>query len=259
MFLIGHDEHDEVVGTRGEAPGSVVVVARSRRRRLRPADPAKVAYVMQTTLAADEAEQTAAVLRERFPAIAAPPRDDICYATTNRQTAIREIAQRCELVLVLGSQNSSNSLRLAEVAEKSGPPAYLVDDPSDVDLRWLAGVRQIGITAERPLPRTWSTSSSTVYPVWGRSPYGKSMSLGKTSISRCPLMWAEMVNPPRIVDPQVGIDEYISMAARKDRSTNSCAPCAQADTTVATTRGSFRIRRGKLRGGHDMQPITARY
>jgi 4-hydroxy-3-methylbut-2-enyl diphosphate reductase len=153
VFLIGHQEHEEVVGTRGEAPGSVVVVADpAQAATVRPADPAKVAYVMQTTLAADEAEQTAAVLRERFPAIAAPPRDDICYATTNRQAAIREVAQRCELVLVLGSQNSSNSVRLTEVAEKCGPPAYLIDDLSDVDLRWLAGVRQIGITAGASAP-----------------------------------------------------------------------------------------------------------
>ena len=153
MFLIGHGEHEEVEGTRGEASDSMVVVADpAEAAAVQPADPAKVAYVMQTTLAADEAEQTAAVLRERFPAIAAPPRDDICYATTNRQAAVREVAQRCELALVLGSQNSSNSHRLAEVAEKCGPPAYLVDDVSAVDLRWLAGVRRLGITAGASAP-----------------------------------------------------------------------------------------------------------
>ena len=153
VFLIGHSEHEEVVGTRGEAPDSVVVVADSAQAAtMQPADPTKVAYVMQTTLAADEAEQTAAVLRERFPAIAAPPHDDICYASTNRQAAVREVAQRCELVLVLGSQNSSNSHRLVEVAEKCGPPAYLVNDVSDIDLRWLAGVRRLGITAGASAP-----------------------------------------------------------------------------------------------------------
>jgi 4-hydroxy-3-methylbut-2-en-1-yl diphosphate reductase len=153
VFLIGHGEHDEVVGTRGEAPDSVTVVADpAQAATIQPADPTKVAYVMQTTLAADEAEQTAAVLRQRFPAIAAPPRDDICYASTNRQAAVREVAQRCELVLVLGSQNSSNANRLAEVAEKCGPPTYLVDDVSAVDSRWLAGVRRVGITAAASAP-----------------------------------------------------------------------------------------------------------
>lgn len=153
VFLIGHGEHEEVVGTRGEAPDSVVVVTDpAEAAAVQPADPAKVAYVMQTTLAADEAEHTASVLRERFPAIATPRRDDICYATTNRQAAVSEVAQRCELVLVLGSQNSSNSQRLAEVAEKCGPPAYLVDDVSAVDLRWLAGVRRLGITAGASAP-----------------------------------------------------------------------------------------------------------
>jgi 4-hydroxy-3-methylbut-2-en-1-yl diphosphate reductase len=153
VFLIGHGEHEEVVGTRGEAPDSVVVVSDpAEAAAVQPADPTKVAYVMQTTLAADEAEHTASVLRERFPAIATPRHDDICYATTNRQAAVREVAQRCDLVLVLGSQNSSNSHRLAEVAEKCGPPAYLVDDVSAVDLRWLAGVHRLGITAGASAP-----------------------------------------------------------------------------------------------------------
>lgn len=153
VLLIGHREHEEVVGTRGEAPDNVVVVADpAAAARIQPADPAKVAYVMQTTLAVDEAEQTAAVLRERFPAIAGPPQDDICYATTNRQAAVREVARRSEMVLVLGSQNSSNSHRLVEVAEKSGAPAYLIDDVSAVDLRSLAGIRRVGITAGASAP-----------------------------------------------------------------------------------------------------------
>jgi 4-hydroxy-3-methylbut-2-enyl diphosphate reductase len=153
VVLIGHPEHEEVVGTRGEAPDSVVVVADvAAAARVQPTDPAKLAYVMQTTLAANEAEQTAAVLRERFPAILGPTQDDICYATTNRQAAVREVARRCELVLVLGSPNSSNSHRLVEVAQRCGPPAYLVDDVSAVDLRWLAGVRRVGITAGASAP-----------------------------------------------------------------------------------------------------------
>jgi 4-hydroxy-3-methylbut-2-enyl diphosphate reductase len=107
---------------------------------------------MQTTLAVDEAEQIAAVLRERFPALAAPRTDDICYATTNRQRAVRAIARDTDLMLVVGSPNSSNSLRLVEVAAREGTPAYLVDDLAEVDLRWLAGARRVGVTAGASAP-----------------------------------------------------------------------------------------------------------
>jgi 4-hydroxy-3-methylbut-2-enyl diphosphate reductase len=153
VFLIGHHDHEEVVGTRGEAPGHVIVVADpDEAGRVEVPDPQKVSYVMQTTLAVDEAERTAAVLRRRFPALAAPRKDDICYATTNRQQAIRAVARRSDLVLVLGSQNSSNSHRLAEVAAAEGVEAHLVDDASAVDLRWLCRARRIGITAGASAP-----------------------------------------------------------------------------------------------------------
>jgi 4-hydroxy-3-methylbut-2-enyl diphosphate reductase len=153
VFLIGHAEHEEVVGTCGVAPNNVVVVPdRDAAARVRAPHPDKLAYAMQTTLASEEAEQTAAILRERFPAIVGPRHDDICYATTNRQAAVREVARRCELVLVLGSQNSSNSHRLVEVAHKHRCAAYLVDDVADVDLRWLAGARRVGITAGASAP-----------------------------------------------------------------------------------------------------------
>jgi 4-hydroxy-3-methylbut-2-enyl diphosphate reductase len=107
---------------------------------------------MQTTLAVEEAERTASVLRQRFPALDAPHKDDICYATTNRQSAVRAIARHSDLVLVVGSQNSSNSHRLAEVAEAEGTRAYLVDDAGDVDLAWLAHARRIGLTAGASAP-----------------------------------------------------------------------------------------------------------
>jgi 4-hydroxy-3-methylbut-2-enyl diphosphate reductase len=153
VFLIGHAEHEEVVGTRGEAPGRVVVVEdAAQAERVQPADPDRVAYVMQTTLSVDEAEQVAAVLRRRFPALTAPRSDDICYATTNRQRAVREIAAASDLVLVVGSANSSNSLRLVEVAEREGTPAHLVEDASAVELGWLAGAARIGITAGASAP-----------------------------------------------------------------------------------------------------------
>jgi 4-hydroxy-3-methylbut-2-enyl diphosphate reductase len=153
VFLIGHRDHEEVEGTVGEAPGSVVVVeTAAEAAAVVPADPERVAYTMQTTLAVDEAEQIAAVLRERFPALAAPRTDDICYATTNRQHAVRAIARDTDLVLVVGSANSSNSLRLVEVAAREGTPAYLVDDLDEVDLRWLAGARRVGVTAGASAP-----------------------------------------------------------------------------------------------------------
>jgi 4-hydroxy-3-methylbut-2-enyl diphosphate reductase len=115
-------------------------------------DPARVAYAMQTTLAVDEADRIAAVLRERFPAMRAPRQDDICYATSNRQQAVREIAARCDVVLVVGSANSSNSLRLVEVARRAGCASYLVEDASAVDLGWLRDAATVGLTAGASAP-----------------------------------------------------------------------------------------------------------
>jgi len=153
IFLIGHAEHEEVVGTVGEAPDNVVIVnGPDEAMTVEAIDPTKVSYVMQTTLAVDEAEKTATILRERFPALDAPRRDDICYATTNRQQAVRAVARASELVIVLGSRNSSNSLRLVEVAQGEGAQAHLVDDLSEVDLAWLHGVTRIGITAGASAP-----------------------------------------------------------------------------------------------------------
>jgi 4-hydroxy-3-methylbut-2-en-1-yl diphosphate reductase len=119
---------------------------------LRPTDPGKVAYLMQTTLSVDEAAGMVDALRERFPAATGPGSDDICYATTNRQQAVRAIAAQCDLVLVAGSVNSSNSQRLVETAERAGTRAYLVDGPEDIELGWLAGARVIGITAGASAP-----------------------------------------------------------------------------------------------------------
>jgi 4-hydroxy-3-methylbut-2-en-1-yl diphosphate reductase len=153
VLLIGHADHEEVEGTVGEAPSSIVVVGDARAAAaVSVADPQRVAYAMQTTLAVDEAEEIASVLRQRFPAIQGPRRDDICYATTNRQQAVRAIARDCDLVLVVGSENSSNSLRLVEVAQREGVPAVLVDDAGEVDLRMLAAAGRIGITAGASAP-----------------------------------------------------------------------------------------------------------
>ncbi|RJQ86274.1 4-hydroxy-3-methylbut-2-enyl diphosphate reductase [Amycolatopsis panacis] len=153
VFLIGHAEHEEVQGTVGEAPGHVVVIDDvAAARRVTAPDASRVAYTMQTTLALDEAEEIASVLRARFPGLAAPRKDDICYATTNRQAALRAIAREVDLVLVVGSTTSSNSLRLVEVAERAGTPAVLVDDCADLDLHRLSGAGRIGLTAGASAP-----------------------------------------------------------------------------------------------------------
>jgi 4-hydroxy-3-methylbut-2-enyl diphosphate reductase len=153
VVLIGHAGHEEVDGTLGEAPDAMVLVQSPQEvAGLRPPDPGKVAYVMQTTLAADEAADIVAALLERFPAARGPGSDDICYATTNRQLALRAIAAESDVVLVAGSANSSNSRRLVETAERAGTPAYLVDDAGDIKLGWLAGASTVGITAGASAP-----------------------------------------------------------------------------------------------------------
>ncbi len=153
VALIGHAGHEEVEGTLGEAPGAAFLVENEADvARLRPKDPAKVAYLMQTTLSADEAGEIASGLLQRFPAARGPGSDDICYATTNRQLAVRAVAAESDLVLVAGSANSSNSRRLVETAERAGKPAYLIDGAEDIELGWLAGVSTIGLTAGASAP-----------------------------------------------------------------------------------------------------------
>ena len=148
MLLIGHAGHEETEGTLGEVPGRITLVQSPREaERVEVADPGQVSYLVQTTLAVDEVTEVLDALRRRFPALTGPSSDDICYATTNRQVALRAIADEADLVLVLGSANSSNSRRLVEVAQRAGTPAHLVDDVGAVDLRWLAGARTVGVTA----------------------------------------------------------------------------------------------------------------
>jgi 4-hydroxy-3-methylbut-2-enyl diphosphate reductase len=150
VALIGHAGHEEVEGTLGEAPESTVLVQSAEDVANLEAD--KVAYLMQTTLSVDEAAEMSDALREKFPQVRAPGSDDICYATTNRQAAVRDIAAESDVVLVAGSKNSSNSVRLVEVCERAGTPAYLIDDASDIQLDWLAGASRIGLTAGASAP-----------------------------------------------------------------------------------------------------------
>ena len=153
IVLIGHAGHEEVVGTMGEAPESTLLVqsvAEAEALEL-PAD-AKVAYITQTTLSVDETQVIIDRLRERFPKITSPKSDDICYATTNRQIAVKQLARECELVLVIGSTNSSNSNRLVEVAREHGSASFLIDNAAQVQEQWLDGVETVGITSGASAP-----------------------------------------------------------------------------------------------------------
>jgi len=154
VILIGHAGHPEVEGTMGQAPeGAVLLVSTSADvRQLHVRDPEKLAYVTQTTLSVDDTARVVAALKKRFPRIQGPKRDDICYATTNRQHAVKLLAEHCDVVLVIGSKNSSNSNRLREVAERQGAKAYLVDAAQDVHPGWFEGVDCVGVTAGASAP-----------------------------------------------------------------------------------------------------------
>jgi 4-hydroxy-3-methylbut-2-en-1-yl diphosphate reductase len=153
IFLVGHNGHEEVEGTLGEAPDRIAVVENiDDVAQVEVDDPARVSFLTQTTLAVDETNEIVNALRERYPALRGPRSDDICYATTNRQQAVRAVARDSDLVLVVGSRTSSNSKRLVEVSEREGTPAYLVDDERDVDVAWLAGAPTVGLTAGASAP-----------------------------------------------------------------------------------------------------------
>jgi 4-hydroxy-3-methylbut-2-en-1-yl diphosphate reductase len=153
IVLIGHDGHEEVEGTMGEAPDHIVLVeTEADVEALEVPDPDKLAYISQTTLSVDETRQIIARLRERFPAITGPRTDDICYATTNRQAAVKQMAAHCELVLVIGSRNSSNSNRLVQVAREHGAASHLIDHEGQVRDEWLQGVTTLGISSGASAP-----------------------------------------------------------------------------------------------------------
>jgi 4-hydroxy-3-methylbut-2-enyl diphosphate reductase len=153
IVLVGHRGHDETVGVQGEAPDAVVVVENEADvERLVVTDPARVAYVTQTTLSVDDTRQVIDALRRRFPLIRAPAQEDICYATQNRQEAVRHLSAWADVAIVIGSANSSNSRRLAEVAEARGARAYLVDGPDDIDPSWLVSAKTVVLTAGASVP-----------------------------------------------------------------------------------------------------------
>ena len=152
IVLIGHEGHDEVIGTMGEAPERMILVETAEDVEKLTINPAKMAYLTQTTLSVDDANVVIDALRKKFPQIANPPKDDICYATQNRQEAVRELAAEADLVLVLGSQNSSNSKRLAEIAGLLGPHAHLIDGVKEIRPEWFQGVENVLITAGASAP-----------------------------------------------------------------------------------------------------------
>jgi 4-hydroxy-3-methylbut-2-enyl diphosphate reductase len=155
IVLVGHDGHEEVEGTMGEAPDRIVLVQSEEDvDALELEDPEHVAFISQTTLSVDETRGIIERLRERFPKIVGPRTDDICYATTNRQAAVRKLARECDVVLVIGSRNSSNSQRLVEVASDCGAPAHLIDNAGELDERWLDGARIVGITSGASAPES---------------------------------------------------------------------------------------------------------
>jgi 4-hydroxy-3-methylbut-2-enyl diphosphate reductase len=153
IVLIGHEGHEEVEGTTGEAPENIVLVETvDDVENLEVEDPNHVAYITQTTLSVDETAQIIARLREKFPNVVSPKSDDICYATTNRQIAVKQLARECDLVLVIGSTNSSNSQRLVDVTRELGTPSHLIDNATQVREEWLEGVKTVGITSGASAP-----------------------------------------------------------------------------------------------------------
>ncbi len=157
VVLIGHAGHPEVIGTLGQLPEGAVVLIETAAdaEKFQPRDPQRLAYVTQTTLSVDDTSEIVSILKRRFPAMDAPHREDICYATTNRQEAVKRMAEACDLVLVVGSQNSSNSQRLVEVALKAGArDARLIDDASQTDWSWFQGAKVVGVTAGASAPET---------------------------------------------------------------------------------------------------------
>ena len=153
IILVGHADHDEVVGTMGEAPDRMFLIAHPEEvERLRVPDPTKVAYLTQTTLSVDDARDCIEALRARFPKIVGPAKDDICYATQNRQAAVKTVAAAVDVLLVIGAANSSNANRLVEVSKGLGTPSYLINDKHDIRAQWLDGASRVGVTAGASTP-----------------------------------------------------------------------------------------------------------
>ena len=165
IILIGHEDHDETVGTLGQAPGAIRLIgSREEAETVEVPDPDRVAFLTQTTLSLDDTREIVAVLKRRFPKLEGPAKDDICYATQNRQDAVKAMAPFVDLLLVLGAPNSSNSLRLCEVAQAQGVPSYLIERAGDIRREWLTGVRVLGLTASASAPEVLVREARAGYP-----------------------------------------------------------------------------------------------
>lgn len=168
ILLIGHEGHDEVIGTMGEAPGQMILIEDTHDlERLDGLDPANVAFLTQTTLSVDDTRDVIDAVRERYPEIKAPAKDDICYATQNRQEAVKALAPRVDLLLVVGAANSSNSLRLVEVAKQNGVRAYRIDRASEIRPEWLDGISSAAITAGASTPERLVQEAADVFRARG--------------------------------------------------------------------------------------------
>lgn len=168
ILLIGHEGHDEVIGTMGEAPGQMILIEDSQDlERLDGLDPANVAFLTQTTLSVDDTREVIDAVRDRYPEIKAPAKDDICYATQNRQEAVKALAPRVDLLLVVGAANSSNSLRLVEVAKQNGVRAHRIDRASEIRPEWLDGIRSAAITAGASTPERLVQEAADVFRARG--------------------------------------------------------------------------------------------
>lgn len=155
VILVGHQDHDEIVGTSGEAPERIQIVANiEEAKKVSVPDPERVVVLTQTTLSVDDTREIIEVLRQRFPKMVTPPKEDICYATQNRQDAVKELAREVDLVLVIGSRNSENSNQLCRVAHSKGIPAYLINDYHEINPAWLEGVERVGITSGASVPES---------------------------------------------------------------------------------------------------------
>lgn len=164
ILLIGHEGHDEVIGTMGEAPDKMILIEDiDDLEQLDGLDPANVAFLTQTTLSVDDTREVIDAVRQRYPVIKAPAKDDICYATQNRQEAVKALAPRVDLLLVVGAANSSNSLRLVEVAKQNGVRAYRIDRASEIQMEWLEGVRSAAITAGASTPERLVQETADVF------------------------------------------------------------------------------------------------
>ena len=168
ILLIGHEGHDEVIGTMGEAPGQMILIEDTHDlERLDGLDPANVAFLTQTTLSVDDTRDVIDAVRERYPEIKAPAKDDICYATQNRQEAVKALAPRVDLLLVVGAANGSNSLRLVEVAKQNGVRAYRIDRASEIRPEWLDGISTAAITAGASTPERLVQEAADVFRARG--------------------------------------------------------------------------------------------